>query len=132
MLIKRRVWVLALWTVAIIIAACGTEPRPRLGEQVRQVPDGDPGLGRTAILDYGCGTCHTIPGIPGANAHVGPPLNVFDQRHYIAGTLLNDASNLIIWIQNPQEIRPGTAMPDLNITEEEARHIAAFLYSSTR
>ncbi len=132
MLIKRCICVLALWITALAVAACGTAPNPRLGEQVRQVPDGDPRLGHTAIMDYGCGTCHVIPGVPGANSYVGPPLNVFDQRQYIAGMLINDTDNLIAWLQDPQAFRPGTAMPNLGLTEQEARHMAAYLYTSTR
>jgi cytochrome c len=84
--------------------------------------------GRRLIADYGCGSCHSIPGVPGANSMAGPPLKCFYQRSYIAGHLPNTRENLIRWIRHPQQVEPGTAMPDLGVTEKEAGDIAAYLY----
>jgi cytochrome c1 len=84
--------------------------------------------GRRLIADFGCGSCHFIPGIPGADSTAAPPLDRFYQRTYIAGRLSNTEENLMLWIQNPQQIDPGNAMPDLGVTQEEARDIAAYLY----
>jgi cytochrome c1 len=64
------------------------------------------------------------------NAFVGPPLNEYAQRHYIAGNMPNTAENLVLWIQYPQRFEPGTAMPDLGLSEGEARNIAAYLYEN--
>jgi cytochrome c1 len=57
-----------------------------------------------------------------------PPLNCFYQRTYIAGRLPNTRENLTKWIQNPQLIEPGTAMPNLSVSQEEADEIADYLY----
>ena len=57
-----------------------------------------------------------------------PPLDRFYQRSYIAGRLSNTSENLSKWIQSPQEIDPGNAMPDLGVTADEAKDIAAYLY----
>ncbi len=84
--------------------------------------------GRRLIASYGCGTCHSIPGVPGANSMAGPPLNCFYQRSYIAGRLPNTRDNLIKWIMVPQQIEPGNAMPDMGVKEKEAGDIAAYLY----
>lgn len=84
--------------------------------------------GRQLIASYGCGSCHSIPGVPGADARAAPPLDHFYARSYIAGILPNTEENLIQWIQNPQKIVPGNAMPDLGVTKEQARDIAAYLY----
>lgn len=100
-----------------------------VGEVHKEVPGGNPERGKTAIQEYGCGSCHRIEGIRGANSLVGPPLVDFWKRHYIAGNLTNEAENLIVWIMNPQQIEPGTVMPNLNVSEAEARDIAAYLYS---
>jgi thiamine biosynthesis protein ThiI len=43
--------------------------------------------GRRLLAGYGCGTCHSIPGIPGADAKAAPPLDCFYERSYIAGRL---------------------------------------------
>lgn len=91
-------------------------------------PDSSLEQGRRLIASYGCGSCHTIPNVPGADSKVAPPLNDFYQRAYIAGRLPNTLNNLIAWIQNPQAIEPGTAMPDLGVSESEASQIAVYLY----
>ena len=95
----------------------------------REVTRGDPERGARLIVDYGCGSCHGIPGIAGADGLVGPPLDQFSRRSYIAGALPNSAENLTRWISEPQDIEPGTAMPDLGVTTEEARDITAYLYT---
>jgi cytochrome c len=84
--------------------------------------------GRRLIASYGCGSCHSIPGVAGADGIAAPPLSRFYQRTYIAGRLPNTTENLVKWIQNPQQIEPGNAMPDLGVSEEEARDMAAYLY----
>jgi len=85
-------------------------------------------LGRSLIQSYGCGACHEIPGLRGGNGRVGPKLDGFVDQMYIAGMLTNTPENLAIWLQNPRHVNPGTAMPDLGVSAEEARHMVAFLY----
>jgi cytochrome c2 len=91
------------------------------------VVGGDPNRGKQLIEHYGCGSCHTIPGVRGARALVGPPLTHWSQRGYIAGVLGNTPDNLVNWIQHPRRIVPGSDMPDLGVTEPESRSIAAYL-----
>ncbi len=91
------------------------------------VVGGDPAAGRAAITHYGCGSCHTIPGVRGAVALVGPPLIHWSRRSYIAGKLANTPPNLEAWLEDPQAVWPGNDMPDLHITPTDARNIAAFL-----
>jgi cytochrome c2 len=76
---------------------------------------------------YGCVSCHTIPGVRGADALVGPPLAGIASRAYIGGVLPNSPDNMMRWIREPQKIVPGNAMPEMGITEAEARDLAAFL-----
>ncbi|MBX3013461.1 MAG: c-type cytochrome [Caldilineaceae bacterium] len=97
-----------------------------------RVADGDPERGVQALRAYGCGACHAIPGVPGAVAYVGPPLDAWAERHYIAGTLVNTPDNLIQWLRDPQAIEPGTAMPNLAVTEQDARDMSAYLYTLRR
>ncbi len=85
--------------------------------------------GGEAIRAYGCGACHHIPGIRQATGRVGPKLEDFVHQMYIAGVLPNTPENLTDWIQHPQRINPLTAMPDLKVTEQEARDMAAYIYS---
>jgi cytochrome c len=90
---------------------------------------GDPDRGEQAILARHCGACHAIPGVRGARGVVAAPLTQFALRTYIAGRVPNTAPNLVRWIQNPQHIDPGNAMPALGIEEPEARDVAAYLYT---
>ena len=72
---------------------------------------------------------HKIPGVRGAEGMVGPPLTMFAHRAYIAGRLSNQPENLVRWIQNPQDVDPETAMPDLGVIPGVARDMAAYLYT---
>jgi cytochrome c1 len=47
----------------------------------------------------------------------------------IAGELPNSPDNLARWIQNPKSVEPGTAMPDLGLTTDQAQDVAAYLYT---
>ena len=89
--------------------------------------DADPDRGKAAIHQYACATCHRIPGIVGANAPVGPPLDDLGGRAMLAGRLPNDRDNLERWLRDPQAIKAGSAMPDLGVTGRDARDIAAYL-----
>lgn len=109
--------------VLLAAAACREQPAPR----PPAAAGGDVRGGAAAIRAYGCGSCHTIPGIDGADGLVGPPLTSWRHRSFIAGTLPNSAENLARWIVRPEAVRPGTAMPDLGVTEADARDIAAYL-----
>jgi len=91
--------------------------------------DGNPAHGKQIIQSYGCGSCHTIPGIRTAHGLVGPPLTSFGRRTMIAGELPNSPDNLIRWIQNPPAVEPKTAMPNLGLTSEQAHDVAAYLYT---
>lgn len=85
--------------------------------------------GRELIAYYGCGSCHRIKGVPGANATVAPPLNDIAKRVYLAGRLANKPDNLEKWILDPRSIDPKTAMPRVGVDEAGAGDIAAYLYS---
>jgi mono/diheme cytochrome c family protein len=83
--------------------------------------------GEQAINQYACVTCHEIPGIVGANAPVGPPLKGIASRLMLGGVLPNSPENMVRWLRFPQQVAPRTAMPNLGVTERDARDIAAYL-----
>jgi cytochrome c len=116
--------------LGVVVAACSSassSPPPDLAAQVRGL--GDPGKGKDLILAVGCGACHVVPGIVDANGLVGPPLDHMARRQYIAGVLRNTPDNMVHWIQHPQQVVPGNAMPEMGLSEEESRQIAAYLYT---
>jgi mono/diheme cytochrome c family protein len=90
---------------------------------------GDSERGKELIRFFGCSACHTIPGVVGAHGLVGPPLTRWAERQYISGRVVNTPANLVEWIVNPQAIEAGTAMPAAGATAEQARDIAAYLYT---
>jgi cytochrome c len=123
LLLGRRLTCVALLSTA---AACTQDRR---NEEARNLASGDPRHGAELIRRYGCGSCHTIPGIPGAKTGVAPPLVGIAGRAYIAGVLPNTPENMVDWIHNPPAVDPKTAMPYLGVSKGEARDIAAYLYT---
>jgi cytochrome c len=123
---RRLLALLAPVAMALAVAGCGTE---RPATRPPAVTLGDVDAGREAIVAYGCGGCHAVPGVRGATALVGPPLEAWSQRSYIAGMLANTPPNLERWIRDPQGVQPGNAMPDLGVTEVDARDMTAYLFS---
>lgn len=95
----------------------------------KSVAGGSAARGQQLIATYGCGSCHRIPGVAGARGRVGPPLDAFAERSFIAGSFRNEGETLVRWILEPQKMRPGTAMPDVVQLPRDARDIAAYLYT---
>lgn len=89
----------------------------------------DPKRGQVALAQYACHACHMIPGVTGSDVFVGPPLKDIAGRKYIAGRLPNNADNLVRWIRDPRQIDPLTAMPKLDVSEADARDMAAYLFT---
>lgn len=108
---------------AFLASACGSADVP-----VR-VEGGDPQRGRLLTQQYQCAACHYIPGVQGANGDAGPSLQYMGRLSYIAGGIPNRPANMVGFLQDPPALKPGTLMPALGISEEEARHMAAFMYT---
>jgi cytochrome c len=100
----------------------------QLRSKVEAMTGGHVDSGKRAFSAYGCGSCHSISGVPGATGLVGPPLSGIGSRAVVAGKLENKPDNLQRWIVDPQAITPGTAMPRLGVEPQAARDISAFLY----
>jgi cytochrome c len=85
--------------------------------------------GQALIASKPCVGCHTIPGIPGANGTIGPNLGGVASRTKIAGGAVNNTGpdDLKKWIMNPPALKPGTLMPNLGLTDDEATKIVAYL-----
>ncbi|MQA90876.1 MAG: c-type cytochrome [Gemmatimonas sp.] len=114
---------LLVWLLTVASCLNGERSRPP------EVLGGDVAEGRALLQSYTCGECHVIPGVSGATGLVGPPLTDWVERTFIAGTLWNTPENLIRWLMDPEDVEPGTNMPDMEISEEQARHMAAYLYT---
>lgn len=111
-----------LSAVLAALAACGKTP-------AMQVEGGDADRGKTAVLRYGCAACHAISGIHNQGSNVGPPLTRIAKRAYLGGVVPNTPADMVRWLMNPPQVDPRTAMPNLGISESEAKDIAAYLYT---
>lgn len=122
---RGRRHALACAAAALALAAC----RDGRTEAYPVATGGDAHNGRQVTGAMGCGSCHTIPGVRGAHGVVGPPLTAFGRRTFIAGELPNTPENLVRWIRDPRSVEPRTAMPTLGLSEQQARDVAAYLYT---
>jgi cytochrome c2 len=100
-----------------------------LRSTAKALTGGDPEAGKAAIQRYRCGACHQISGVPGANGQVGPSLKGISQRAEPSGQTQNDPASLIRWIRYPQQMAPGSGMPNLGVSEKDGRDVAAYLYT---
>lgn len=116
--------------LALALAGCDSNGGPSaIEKKAAEMTGGEPSRGKDVIRRYGCSSCHTIPGVEGARGQVGPSLEGIASRAYLAGKLPNTPGNMIKWIREPQEVQPGTAMPELGVTEQDGKDIAAYLYT---
>jgi cytochrome c1 len=105
------------------LGGCADEPEMPRGMA------GDAERGRLLLRQYGCGSCHRIPGVAAAAGTYGPPLDRYARQVYIAGVLPNTPEHLVHWIVDPQAVEPGTAMPDMQVSAAQARDMVAYLYT---
>jgi putative membrane protein len=127
---KMQTPLLLLFAAAALgLAGCDRDRDTSNDRIASELTGGDPENGRRAIVNYGCDTCHNIPGVLTATATVGPPLMQIGLRSYLAGRIDNTPENMIKWIRQPHSIDPETAMPETGVTESDGRDIAAYLYT---
>jgi cytochrome c2 len=105
----------------LVVGSCGGK------EEIVDLASANAENGRLLLQQYGCGSCHTIPGVANARGNVGPPLSGIGNRVYLAGVLPNTAENMVRWIREPQRVDPLTAMPDLQVPERHARDMVVYL-----
>ena len=115
---SRATVLLTLW---LALAGCSPGTEPISGSR------GDAKRGKLLAVQYGCAACHAIPQMP-TQGLVGPALGGVGKRAYVAGKLPNTPENIVRWIRFPHEVAPDTLMPDMGISEVDARDLAVFLY----
>ena len=108
---------LRLALVLILLAACKHEQAPSVQR------------GKALITQYGCNSCHNIPGVQGPRGMVGPSLQHMASRESIDGKFPNNPDTMAKWLQNPQAMDPQNSMPNLKVTPDDSRDMAAFLYT---
>lgn len=107
--------------IIVILAACN--------HQEPSSPAGNTARGKQLVAQYGCTSCHIIPGVDGPRGEVGPSLEHVATRQLLAGKLPNNPQNMSLYLQNPQMANPQNAMPNLGLNPDQVRDIAAYLYT---
>lgn len=108
----------------LFLGACKPPPEER-----HHMPQADAAKGRAVIERVGCGSCHAIPGIAWPKGEAGPSLAGFADQGLIAGRLPNRPDMLARFVREAPAVLPATTMPAMPINEEEARDVAAYLYT---
>lgn len=108
--------------LALLLAACDGPPdrTPTLG-------DADVERGRQLAIHKGCVACHALPGVKWPRGGLGPSLEDFARQGLIAGRLPNQPGVLLQFVRNAPAHLPGTAMPAIPLTDQEARDVTAYL-----
>jgi cytochrome c2 len=105
------------------------QDRAQAQTTAEQITGGRVTEGKALVERYGCGACHAIGKVAGSDGKVGPSLDGIASRAEIAGHLANQPANMILWLRSPQEVSPGNGMPDQGVTPQQARDMAAYLYT---
>jgi hypothetical protein len=98
-------------------------------EHGARLTGGDPELGRKKLGQHSCVSCHIIPGVPKADRTIAVSLEHRSWRRTFLDRYLNTPENLEQWLQNPPRLKPGTSMPDLSVSPQDSRDMAAYLFS---
>lgn len=116
----------AVLAMAVLSTGCDLAERPLPNAPL---PEARIARGQALLAQYQCGSCHAIPAVEAARGVAGPPLAAFGRRSYIAGQVPNRHDALTRWIVDPSALVPGTTMPSMGVSNDDARDMAAYLLS---
>lgn len=108
-----------------LLSGCSDKPPQLHAQQDPQLA----GRGQLLLAQYQCGSCHAIPGVAASRGTMGPGLQAFGRRSYIAGNVPNQPAALAQWIVNPKSLIPSTPMPAMGVSYDDARAMAAYLHA---
>lgn len=114
----------------VVIAHEPNEFQTWLAEQQEEAAEPTDSLAQDGqkIFQEQCIACHAIRGITESPRNVGPDLTHFASRKTFAGAMfpVNEA-NVAAWMADPPGVKPGSLMPDYDLTEEEIDAVVTFL-----
>jgi cytochrome c2 len=124
-------------TALLVLAGCSapSSPAPKTASPVAAsgggaTVTGDVANGRLLFTQKGCIACHTAQGVQGATGTIGPNLNGIGdpaKRPKLADGANNSPEHIREWIKDPQKLKPGTMMPNLQLSDKEADDLTALL-----
>jgi cytochrome c1 len=101
----------------LLLAACGHR-EDRVNTRLAQ-----------SLIATHCAACHQVPGVAVATGRVGPSLAHIGSQQIIAGYFANSPQMLTQWIEHPQKLLPGNAMPEMGLLPDQAAAIVDYLYT---
>jgi cytochrome c oxidase subunit 2 len=134
-----RALLIGLAAATLVLAACAPPPPPPkpAGSDAKPAASGGGGTvagdaanGRTLFTSKGCIACHTAQGVQGATGTIGPNLNGIGdpaKRPTLTDGGRNTPEHIREWIRDPQKLKPGTMMPNLQLTDKEANDLTALM-----
>ena len=126
---------LAVATLALAACAPPAPPPKPAGSDAKPTASGgtvagDAAAGRTLFTAKGCIACHTAQGVQGATGTIGPNLNGIGdpaKKPKLTDGGNNTPEHIREWIKDPQKLKPGTMMPNLQLSDKEADDLTALL-----
>jgi cytochrome c2 len=119
------------WPLQTVLA--GVIPPSQVTAGIASAAEGGDGASQSLVArgemvfrTKGCFGCHTVQGVSEVGT-VGPELTHVASRDKIAETVTYSPENLREWLQHPHDIKPGTQMPNMNLSEQELDAIVAYL-----
>jgi cytochrome c oxidase subunit 2 len=88
------------------------------------VPEDDPGY--KLFMDR-CAGCHAIRGTDARGTHAPDLTHLKSRRRLAAGLLTNTPDHLMNWVMHAQQFKPGSRMPNIDLSETESSALAEFL-----
>jgi cytochrome c2 len=104
------------------LVACDGPP-----DRTPTLSDADAATGRRLVAEKGCVACHTFPDVRWPRGGLGPSLHDFARQGLIAGRLPNQPGVLMQFVRNAPGLVPGSAMPAITMSDQEARDVTAYL-----
>jgi cytochrome c len=133
-----RVVLIGLAAATLVLTACAPPAPPAKPGATDAKPAaasastvaGDANNGRILFTAKGCIACHTAQGVPNATGTIGPNLNGIGdsaKRPTLTDGAQNTPEHIREWIKDPQKLKPGTMMPNLQLSDKEADDLTALL-----
>jgi cytochrome c len=112
--VRRRLGLFAAFTMA---ASCSSGADTHHAREAK------------VLIANHCAACHQVPGVAVATGRVGPSLAHIQQQQMIAGFFANTPGAMTLWIEHPQQLLPGNAMPEMGLSHEQDMTIVDYLYT---
>jgi cytochrome c oxidase subunit 2 len=97
------------------------------GQQQHATEDDTVLAGKRIFETSACINCHAIRGTV-ANGRYGPDLTHLMSRTTLAsGAAANTTSNLRLWIDNPEAIKPGSLMPAMKLNDADLDALVRYM-----